>query len=177
MNARTTSARRSSAALTGALLTAGLLLTACGGDPEAEAAAALEAAVEDAAEEVGDTSGGGGLPEAPEECLEAFPLSVGGATLDDVELIPADWPAAPDGAVLCGTGGTLEGNQAYAEYAVPLDGAALLGHYQTAFPAGYTVEPTETISGPGLSGAAGEVYFTVEPREGGGLYISFGVDS
>jgi hypothetical protein len=158
-----------SPALSAALLAAGLLLTACGGDAEADTAAAVESAVEDAVEDAG-------LPPAPEECLTPFPLAVGVATLDDVDLIPADWPAAPDGAVLCGTGGTLDGNQDYAEYAVPLDGAALLAYYEGVFPAGYTVEPTDTIHGPGLTGTAGEVTFVVEPRDGG-LNLIFAVDS
>jgi hypothetical protein len=175
MTARTAPARRTSAAaLSGALLATGLLLTACGGDAEADVAAAIESATDEAA--AGAEDGSAGLADAPEECLGAFPLAVGGATLDDVELLPADWPVAPDGATLCGTGGTLEGNQDYLEYAVPLEGEALLAHYRAAFPATYTVEDTETISGPGLTGAAGEVFFTVEPRDGGGLYVSFGVD-
>jgi hypothetical protein len=157
--------RRSPAVL--ALLAAGLLLTACGGDAEADAAAALEPAVEEAAGNVAGAADDAALPPAPEECLTPFPLSVGGATLDDVDLIPADWPAAPDGAVLCGTGGTADGNQDYAEYAVPLDGEALLAYYQGVFPAGYTVEPTDTIHGPGLTGTAGDVTFVVEPRDGG----------
>jgi hypothetical protein len=162
-----TAARPSAAppAIAGALLAAGLLLTACGGDAEADAA--VEEAVGDAVAE--------GLPEAPEQCLAPFPLAVGGATLDDVDLIPADWPAAPDGAVLCGTGGTLDGNQDYAEYAVTLDGEALLAYYQGAFPAGYTVEPTDTIGGPGLTGTAGDVTFVVEPRDGG-MNLVFAVE-
>jgi hypothetical protein len=166
---------RRSPALAGALLAVGLLLTACGGDAEADAAAALDSAVEEAAGAVADAAEDAGVPPAPEECLTPFPLSVGGATLDDVELIPADWPAAPDAAVLCGTGGTLDGNQDYAEYAVPLDGEALLAHYEAAFPAGYTVEPTDTIHGPGLTGTAGEVTFVVEPRDGG-LNLIFAVE-
>ena len=158
--------RHTRALLATALLASGLLLTACGGDAEADAAAALESAVEEAAGDLADAGADAGLPPAPEECLAAFPLAVGGATLDDVDLIPADWPAAPDSAVLCGTGGTPDGNQDYAEYAVALDGEALLAHYEGAFPAGYTVEPTDTIYGPGLTGTAGEVTFVVEPRDG-----------
>jgi hypothetical protein len=138
------------------LLAGALLLTACGGAAEADAPGSTGvAALDDAA-----TS-------APEECLQPFPISVGGATLDDVELVPADWPAEPAGAVLCGTGGTLDGNQDYAQFAVPLDAEAVLAYYEGALPAGYTVEPTDTVSGPGLTGTAGTITFVVEPKDGG----------
>ena len=168
MTARPT-IRRSPAVVAGALLAAGLLLTACGGN--AEAGTAPDAAVDAAGEQASDAD----VLAAPEECLAPFPLAVGGATLDDVELIPADWPAAPAGAVLCGSGGTLDGNQDYVEYAVTLDGDALLAYYQGAFPAGYTVGPIDTIGGPGLTGTAGDVTFVVEPREGG-VNLVFGVE-
>ena len=53
------------------------------------------------------------------------------------------------------------------QYAVPLDAAAVLAYYEDAVPAAYAVEPTDTVSGPGLTGTAGGVTFVVEPKDGG----------
>jgi hypothetical protein len=62
---------------------------------------------------------------------------------------------------------TLDGDQDYVQYAVPLDGDGLLASYEDAFPAGYTVGPTDTMCGPALTGTAGTVTFVVESRDGG----------
>ena len=140
-------------ALTGALLGAALLLSACGGDDTDEVAAAA-----------GD--GGAALgADVPEECTAAFPLTVAGADIADVESIPADFPEPPSGSTLCETGGTADGGQEYANYATDLGAEEVLAHYESGAPA---AERTETGLGePAVSGTAGDVFWQVEPVDGG----------
>jgi hypothetical protein len=146
---------RRTRSLSGGLVAAVLLLAGCGQE---------EAASADGG---GDTiEAGDGVPDVPEECRAAFPLTFGGGDLAAVELLPGEWPDPPAGATLCGTGGT-GGDQEYVEYAVDLGPEEVLAHYEGALPGAYAPARTETGRGPALTGVADGVTFLVEPRDGG----------
>ncbi|MGY1696398.1 hypothetical protein ACI780_15965 [Geodermatophilus sp. SYSU D00814] len=139
-------------ALTGALLGAAVLLSACGGDDTDEPAAAA-----------GDGAAALGA-DVPEECTAAFPLTVAGADIADVESVPDDFPEPPDGSTLCETGGTAGGGQEYANYATDLGSEEVLAHYESVFGAGRT----ETgLGAPAVGGATGDTFWQVEPVDGG----------
>ncbi|MGJ0203884.1 hypothetical protein NHL51_06950 [Leucobacter sp. gxy201] len=111
-------------ALIGCLAAAGLLaLTGCSGGPDAE-----EKAPADAVEEA--TLPAEPAPGVPEECGEIYPWATGPASLDDLELVPEGWPAAPEGATICTTqsGGAVE----TASYVTEVPSDEVFSHFEEA---------------------------------------------
>lgn len=104
----------------GALAAAALLLLAgCGDDGGSSSADDAAAAVDDKA-----------APGVPEECADFMALEP--ASLDDVELLPADWPEPPVDATLCTTSGTLDGGQESMDYATDASPEQVLAGYEAA---------------------------------------------
>lgn len=148
-------------AVPASLVAAALLLTACGSDDDGGDTASSggdAGAVDDG----GDVQADSGVPE---ECAEAFPTAFGPADISDVELLPADFPEPPDGAVLCETGGTADGSQEYLNYASDLGEEEVFAHYEAGLPDAERGE--DGIGAPILSGSADGVYWQVEAEDGG----------
>ncbi|SFO34014.1 hypothetical protein SAMN05660359_02788 [Geodermatophilus obscurus] len=138
-------------ALAGVLLGATLLLSACGAR-EADDLAAAGA---------GDALGA----DVPEECTAPFPLAVGTADVADLDSVPAGFPDAPAGSVLCETGRAADGGQEYANYASDLPAEEVLAYYGSSAP-----EARRSLTGlgrPAVSGTLGGVFWQVEPVDGG----------
>lgn len=105
----------------------------------------------------------------PPECAV---VSVGwypGVDISNIENMPADWPAPPEGSTLCSTqsGGSIQ----TAAYASPQEFAEIAAFYQEALPAGFTAE---TVSGAdngtgydSLDGNGPGIAFQVRENDGG----------
>jgi hypothetical protein len=150
--------RRTGALAATGLAAALLALSACSGDAEPRAGIANPNGTD-----LQQVQGDSGVPEA---CLEAFPVAVGEADLDDVTLLPAGWPAPPVEATLCQTTGTVDGNLETADYATAASAEQVLDAYEAALPAEYTATRQDQGMGDQLTGAAGSVYFTITTRDG-----------
>ncbi|MDF1478338.1 hypothetical protein PYV02_04500 [Leifsonia sp. H3M29-4] len=103
------------------------------------------------------------VPGAPAECAGSFPFSIGPATLDDLGLLPADWPAPPEGSVLCATTHTNGGLTETADFVTELAPGGVLAHYTSALPARARLERTVDAT---LVGSIGAVSFEIRPDEG-----------
>lgn len=99
-------------------------------------------------------------------CEATSPVTVGGADLADVAGLPADWPAPPVPALLCGTSGGAGSDSGSATYATPATPTTVLGQYEAALPATYEVTRQDGADGEMLTGRAGDVTFRLEAREG-----------
>jgi hypothetical protein len=104
--------------------------------------------------------------DAPPECQDAFPLALEPASLDDVTLIPSDWPQPPAGATLCGTSHTLDGNIETLDYALAADSTDVLDAYESALPETYTSMREDDGLGEVITGTGGGVSFEITPRDG-----------
>jgi hypothetical protein len=152
-----TSHRRSLAVAT---LILSVALVGCGGD-DSDADGAPTGAAPEASHD----------PAVPEECTEAFPGTFGEPDIDDVSLMPADWPEPIDDAVLCTTSSTADDSQESASYATSSDEEDVLAAFESALGGldGYEVSRKDP-SGLGrtmLSGSAGGVFFELEAVPGG----------
>ena len=101
----------------------------------------------------------------PEDCLDVFPTAVSAADLADVTMLPADWPEAPAGAVLCQTSATMDGGVEIADYATDQPASDVLDSYEAAL-SSYDVERGDQGIGDQLTGTAGDVAFEITTREG-----------
>lgn len=142
-------------------------LTGCGGDESSnEGTGGSEdgsSVAEDAGVEPGDLG-------APEECAEAFPMAFGDADIDDVSMMPADWPEPVDDAVLCSTSGTIGDAVESAEFATSLPEEEVLSSFESALgDLGYTVSRGDSsgLDRAVLAGTAGEVAFEITAVPGG----------
>jgi uncharacterized protein YceK len=116
--------------------------------------------------------------DTPEECREAFPLAMGGADIADLALLPSDWPAPPDGAVLCGTAETIGGARETASYAIDAPIGDVLTHYETALTGYETFRESGDENGTGYDSlSGGDDVFGFQIRESdGGFVLAFGRD-
>lgn len=144
-------------ALAIATATAALLLTACGGGEDSRAA---DPGAQD--QDLAAAQADSGVPEA---CLGAFPVAMGAPDLDDVEMLPADWPAAPADATLCQVSSTADGSIATVDYATTQDATAALDAWETAL-AAYSPARGDEGAGEQLTGTADGVAFEVTTRPG-----------
>lgn len=113
-----------------------------------------------------------------EVCLEAYPLSaLAPADIEALTLMPADWPAPPEDAVLCSTsesGGEGIDGEPYtiqnADYASSTAIDAVLAHYEGALGGHELVRSDGAESGTGyasLDGTLGDVAFQIRETDGG----------
>jgi hypothetical protein len=113
-----------------------------------------------------------------EVCLEAYPLSaLAPADIDALTLMPADWPAPPDDAVLCATsesdGEGIDGAPYTiqdADYASSASIDSVLAHYEGALGSHELVRTDGAESGTGyaaLDGTVGEIGFQIRETDGG----------
>lgn len=99
---------------------------------------------------------------APAECAGSFPFSIGPATLDDLSLLPADWPGPPEDSVLCATTHTNGGLTETADFVTALAPGEVLAHYTTTLPGRARLETVDAT----LVGSIGAVSFQIRPDEG-----------
>jgi hypothetical protein len=132
MNRRPTTRSLSRSAVLVAVLTLGPLgLSACSGEADAGTARTSddpEAALAEVQEQT----------DVPPECRDAFPVAVGKADEDAVDLMPAGWPTDAVDGTLCQTSATASGIQV-ASYATSASGTEVLDAVQDALPASYDV--------------------------------------
>ncbi|MEF3405531.1 hypothetical protein [Agromyces sp. CCNWLW203] len=103
----------------------------------------------------------------PEVCLDTFATALAAASLDDLALLPPDWPEPVTGSTLCVTSETVGGSRESAEYATDADAAAVLAHFEQALPAEYAAVRTEGAFGDEvLTGTAGDVVFEIGTGDG-----------
>lgn len=139
-------------------------LAGCASGAESEPPGAEGPAVSGPSDAHGDAVGD---PAVPEECATPFPFAVGAPDDSDLALRPADWPAPPAGAVLCGTSATVTGQQESVDYALDSPADDVLDHYESALSGVDVVERVDDGLGPILSGVVGAVAFAVDPVDGG----------
>jgi hypothetical protein len=108
----------------------------------------------------------GPAPGVPAECLAAFPLAVGPARLDDLSLLPEDWPAPPERSTLCLTSARADRSIETADYATSLDPIEIVSYYAARMPAGTNWQRAEVGSGLVLTGTAGQLFFEIRPGAG-----------
>lgn len=160
---------RSRQALAAVPLVLAALLTGCGGDdePSGDGSSSSQdggSAADDAGVEPGELG-------APEECAEAFPMAFGDADIDDVSLMPADWPEPIEDAVLCSTSATVEESIEEAEFATSLSEEEVLSAFESALSGldGYTVVRGDSsgLDRAVLGGTAGKTAFNITAVPGG----------
>lgn len=111
----------------------------------------------------------------PEECIEAFPYVFAPADIADVSQLPADWPEAPEGAVLCMTasGGSIE----TADFATEASFEEVAAYYEQALIGrGESERVSGADNGTGwdaLGGSVDGVHYQVQERDTG-YRIAFG---
>jgi len=154
-----------------------LTLTACTGAPE-EPDTTTEAVT---AEASGQSGTGESDPSqlVPEECAEAYPLAAAPADIAEITLMPTDWPAPPDDAILCLTSETLDGSTETASYATDAAIEEVLSYYETSLSSYeiYRADGAETGTGyAALDGVGGDVAFQVRETDGGFILV-FGTES
>ena len=113
----------------------------------------------------------------PDECFEVYPWAPGTASLDDLQLVPADWPAAPADATLCTTtgGGAVE----TAAFVGDQPAEQILAHYETALDGYELARVSGEQNGTGyesLDGSDGGA-FTFQIREAEGGFLLTFIDS
>lgn len=148
-----------------AILAATLSLAACSGDlglPDVTDDVVTGDSTDGA---TGDASDPSHL--VPEECSD-YLFAVAPAELGEVELMPADWPAPPEGSVLCvtSTGGSTE----TASYALDTPITEVLDYYESVLTADGMFRADGAENGTGyatLDGATAEVQFQVRESDGG----------
>ncbi len=147
------------------MLTTALLMTSCSDDPEPSGAGGAS----------GDTPGAdGGLTEVqdrfgvPEECRTAFPSALAAASLDDLDVVPTNWPEPPVPATLCQASGSLDGTIATIDYVTDVSPEEVLAAYEAA------LVPFEVGAdrSAGLTGQAGSTAFSVT-APAGTIRVSF----
>ncbi|WP_460772734.1 hypothetical protein [Microbacterium sp. GXF7504] len=110
------------------------------------------------------------LDGVPEACRDAFPLAMPGVDAADLELMPADWPAPPSGAVLCTTMDSVGGGSESAGYAIDLPVEDVFAHYEASL-SGYELFRSDGAeNGTGyatLDGVGADVGFQVRETDGG----------
>lgn len=143
-----------------------LALAGCtgGGEPET-----VDAGGDEVVDETGGGSGetGGGSGDVPPECLEAALPAVGPASLDDVALLPADWPTPPAGSTLCvtteGFGDLPTESLSYATSASPDE---VLAHYEAQLAAYAPAREPSPTGGEALVGQRDDLAFQLRAADG-----------
>jgi len=146
------------------VVTAALSLVACGAAdaPTSESPATSDTGSDQSTRDSHDIG-------MPEECTRVSAGWLPGADIADVEALPADWPAPPDGSTLCMTlsGGSTE----TAAYASPLPIEDVFAHYEANLPPGLTVaRSTGEENGTGydtLDGEGAGISFQIRRNDGG----------
>lgn len=142
-----------------------LALTGCGGGA-GEGGAARDAARSEVQMPLPEERAEG----VPDECFEAYPWATGPADLDDLSLVPANWPSAPDDATLCVVaGGGVSESAAYVSSGDP---AAILDHYESALDGYQLARVSGEQNGTGyesLDGSTGALSFQIREAERGFL--------
>lgn len=158
---RTRSIRRAALSLGGALLLTSLL-AGC-------AAPASPADPGDAIPVEPDGGTGAEQPAIPEElevCAEKFPQAFELPDTADVEILPGDWPAAPDGSTLCLTSeGFGEPPMESLSYVTDASPEEIVAYYESAL-AAYALERSPGAGGEMLSGSGAGIGFQIQPAEG-----------
>lgn len=115
----------------------------------------------------------------PEECSDAYVLAAAPADIAEIALMPADWPAPPDGAILCMTSETMDGSSETASYASHTGIEGVFDHYSAAL-SGYEIfraDGAETGTGYAtLDGVGAGVAFQIRETDGGFVLV-FGSES
>lgn len=136
------------------------------------ALAGCAAAPDEAADAAADQTSPGAATGVPEVCLDTFATALASASLDDLALLPPDWPEPVAGSTLCVTSETIGGARESAEYATDADAAVVLEHFEQALPAEYAAVRAEGAFGDEvLTGTAGDVVFEIGTGDG-----SFSID-
>ncbi|GAA1761866.1 hypothetical protein GCM10009795_005390 [Nocardioides hankookensis] len=157
-NSRPPLARRAARLAAGGLLL--VTLAACGGGSDDEPKADTTKAADGGSVDLSDD-----LAEIPKECKKAFPMALDTPHLDEVELMPADWPEPPLDATLCVTEGNEDGSQQWAEYATDATPEEVIAAYQPALES-YGAQRADNDTTLALGGTVGETAFVVSASEG-----------
>lgn len=105
----------------------------------------------------------------PDECFEVYPWAMGPASFDSLEIVPADWPAAPAEATICttNTGGTVE----TAAFVTELPAEQVFAHYESKLGGYELARVSGDENGTGyasLDGSDGGAFtFQIREAEGG----------
>jgi len=139
---------------------AALLLSGCSADDSAGAPGGDVAAADDLGVDGDDPMA------PPQECLDAEIPSLGPAELSDVGMLPAGWPDAPEGSVLCVTADTANGAQESATFATPLSRDEVYAAYAEVMPSAWGAA-VETDGGGTdvLVGEADGTWFQVKAHD------------
>jgi len=112
------------------------------------------------------------LPDDLALCADTFGYADPTADLEAIDHLPAGWPDAPDGAVLCTTAGG--GSVDTASYAIDADIAAVFAHYTDAVPGLTLMSGEETGTGyETLVGELDGIGVEVRERDAGTFVIAF----
>lgn len=144
--------RRRAASIFAAAL---LSLAACGSSDDA--------LPETSAGQTVDTASSG----VPEECKVVYPAAFATPDIEDIALLPADWPEPPGGSTLCQTAETVGGSHESADYATDLDAEQVLQAYEKELDPSFDVSRQPGPFGDEvLVGSSGDVDFEISADEG-----------
>jgi hypothetical protein len=102
-----------------------------------------------------------------EACVAAYPMAFGEVHLEDVEMLPDDWPEPPVDATLCVTSGTVGDAMETADYITDADEDEVLAAYLDALSAYGAAEDEDGLGDPVVTGQVGsDVLFQVQSEPG-----------